>query len=122
MPTASHQTRLLREAGLLESRRLGRYCHNYQGGYVLGGSWQRHGYLYAGNNWFVCQARGGENPAVGSARNNWWLYTQADVGYSNGGWGWFPATKVSCGGNYQAWTAGAGSPAPAPAAQGQEHR
>ncbi|WP_210594412.1 hypothetical protein [Streptomyces sp. GESEQ-35] len=42
-----------------------------------------------------------ENPPVGDARNNWWLWTQADDAYSNNGWGWFPATKVSGGGNYQ---------------------
>ena len=76
-----------------------RNCHNYRSGYTWVGN-SHSGYLYAGNNWFVCQARGGENPAVGNARNNVWLYTQGDVGYSYRGWGWFPATHVSGGGNY----------------------
>lgn len=77
-----------------------RYCHNYRGGqlHLYAGI---SGYLYAGNNWFVCQSRLGiENPHVGSARNNIWLYTQGDVGYSYHGWGWFPATYVSGGVNY----------------------
>ena len=42
------------------------------------------------------------NPPVGSARNNWWLFTYAD--YTPSGqspWGWFPATKISGGANYQ---------------------
>ncbi|MFJ6084068.1 hypothetical protein ACIQI8_21955 [Streptomyces sp. NPDC092369] len=49
-----------------------RYCHNY-----------------------------GENAPVGDARNNWWLYTQGDDAYSEDGWGWFPANKVSGGNNYE---------------------
>lgn len=77
-----------------------RYCHNYQGG-VVGFGDKDTGYLYAGDNWFVCQIKYGENPPVGNARNNWWLYTQGDKAYSDGGWGWFPATKVSGGGNYE---------------------
>lgn len=78
-----------------------RYCHNYRGGglrlYNI-----TSGYLYAGTNWFVCQQRIGENPPVGSARNNIWLYTQGDVSYNSRyhGWGWFPATYVSGGVNY----------------------
>ncbi len=76
-----------------------RYCHNY-----LGGNLRLYttvsGYLYAGNNWFVCQSRFGENPPVGSAWNNIWLYTQGDVAYAYHGWGWFPATYVSGGTNY----------------------
>lgn len=85
-----------------------KYCHNYLGGEV---SWDPigAGFLYAGNNWFVCQARftGWPNPAVGSARNNIWLYTQADrgvqwyqPGYKYHKWGYFPATYVSGGVNY----------------------
>lgn len=78
-----------------------KYCHNYRSGYTMYGS-ARAGLLWAGTNWFKCQKRfaGAENPPVGSARNNWWLWTQADVGYSGHGWGWFPATYVSGGGNY----------------------
>ncbi|MBG0853046.1 hypothetical protein I2W78_14600 [Streptomyces spinoverrucosus] len=79
-----------------------RYCHNYQGSEVGIGDTAT-GYLYAGDNWFVCQQQftDVENPPVGDARNNWWLWTQGDDAYSNNGWGWFPATKVSGGGNYQ---------------------
>jgi hypothetical protein len=78
-----------------------RYCNNYRGGYTsLFGI--NTGYLYAGTNWFVCQQRADENPPVGSARNNIWLYTQGDVSYNATyrGWGWFPATYVSGGVNY----------------------
>lgn len=78
-----------------------RYCHNYRSGQLdLYGGWS--GYLYAGNNWFVCQSRFRSlpNPSVGSARNNIWLYTQGDVAYNHHGWGWFPATEVSGGVNY----------------------
>ncbi|MGW0331736.1 hypothetical protein ACWD0J_07650 [Streptomyces sp. NPDC003011] len=82
------------------------YCHNYQAGNVVRANQSsptiNSGYLYAGDNWFACQAQlSWENPPVGNARNNWWLWTQGDVGYSEGGWGWFPATKVSGGGNYE---------------------
>ena len=63
------------------------------------------GRLNAGTSWFVCQKQwiGYDNPPVGSARNNWWLYTLADVAYPsgwNGGWGWFPATKIQGGANW----------------------
>jgi hypothetical protein len=78
-----------------------RNCHNYRGGTTsLFGI--NTGYLYAGNNWFVCQQRAGENPPVGNARNNIWLYTQGDVSYNSTyhAWGWFPATYVSGGVNY----------------------
>jgi hypothetical protein len=79
------------------------YCHNYQGGDVLWNSLgNKVGYLYAGDNWFACQQdQGVENPPVGNARNTWWLYTQGDTGSSHGAWGWFPANKVSGGGNYE---------------------
>lgn len=76
------------------------WCHNYAS-YRTVHRGAVTGYLYAGNNWFICQQRFGENPRPGSARNNWWLYTQGDVGYRESGWGWFPATYVSGGGNYQ---------------------
>jgi hypothetical protein len=76
-------------------------CNVYTSGYIRYTK-TNSGYLYAGTNWFVCQEKfpGVENPAVGSARNDYWLYTQGDVGYSHSGWGWFPATKVSGGSNY----------------------
>ncbi|MFJ9097803.1 hypothetical protein ACIRJM_04745 [Streptomyces sp. NPDC102405] len=77
-----------------------RYCHNYQGNTVGQGT-RVTGYLYAGDNWFVCQLKAGENEPVGSARNNWWLFTQGDEAYDDGGWGWFPANKVSGGNNYE---------------------
>ena len=76
-----------------------KWCHNYRS-YRLRWQGVTTGHLYAGNNWFVCQRPGGANPAVGSARNNWWLFTQGDIGYAHRGWGWFPATMVSGGGNY----------------------
>ncbi|MFC4563973.1 hypothetical protein ACFO4E_19095 [Nocardiopsis mangrovi] len=61
------------------------------------------GHLYAGRAWFVCQQQFTylENPPVGEYRNNWWLYTQGDVAYSDQGWGWFPAVNISGGGNYE---------------------
>ena len=77
-----------------------KWCHDYRSSRFR---WQgvTTGYLYAGDNWFMCQRPGGTNPAVGTARNNWWLFTQGDVGYAHRGWGWFPATMVSGGGNYE---------------------
>ncbi|MFF4348075.1 hypothetical protein [Streptomyces sp. NPDC001530] len=77
-----------------------RYCHNYLGDYV-GYDTGDTGYLYAGDNWFLCQIKDVENAPVGDAKNNWWLLTQGDVAYSDGGWGWFPANKVSGGNNYE---------------------
>jgi hypothetical protein len=79
------------------------FCHNYRSGnvYLYRATDRPTGYLYAGRNWFACQMKGAENPAVGGARNNWWLRTQGDKGYADGGWGWFPATYVSGGANYQ---------------------
>ncbi|MFC4015905.1 hypothetical protein ACFOY2_52450 [Nonomuraea purpurea] len=76
------------------------YCRNYVGG-ALYSATGKVGHLNAGRNWFACQAKGGENPAVGGARNNYWLYTKGDTAYADGGWGWFPATMVSGGGNYE---------------------
>lgn len=75
-----------------------KYCHNYRSGHTR--TWGPTGLLWAGTNWFRCQQKGSENPRVGSARNDWSLWTQADVAYALGGWGWFPATYVSGGGNY----------------------
>ncbi|WP_151477110.1 hypothetical protein [Streptomyces albicerus] len=79
-----------------------RYCHNYQSGDII---WHRNkiGDLYAGDNWFVCQSKdpGFPNPPVGDARNDWWLYTQGDTGSVHKAWGWFPATKVSGGNNWE---------------------
>jgi hypothetical protein len=78
-----------------------RWCNAYSSGYMRAHG-SNVGYLYAGNSWFVCQHQwvGYENPAVGSARNNWWLYTQGDDAYQYNGWGWFPATRISGGVNY----------------------
>lgn len=78
-----------------------RYCHNYLGDVVGFYSTDDTGYLYAGDNWFVCQKQAGDNEPVGDALNNWWLYTQGDDVYSRDGWGWFPANKVSGGNNYE---------------------
>ncbi|TMR94346.1 hypothetical protein [Nonomuraea basaltis] len=80
-----------------------RYCHNYITGDVynyVGNGWQPIGKMYAGDNWFVCQAHGPENPPVQSWKNDIWLYTQGDEGWANNGWGAFPATHVSGGVNY----------------------
>src|SRR4051794_12821284 len=78
-------------------------CFAYTAGDVEEGDVQ--GLLRAGTSWFVCQRKwpGFENPQVGAARNDWWLYTLADVssGRETNGWGWFPATKISGGGNFQ---------------------
>jgi hypothetical protein len=79
------------------------YCSAYTAGDVEDTIPQ--GLLRAGTSWFVCQKKwvGYENPRVGSARNDWWLFTLADVAYANswtGGWGWFPATKISGGANW----------------------
>ncbi|GGT53776.1 hypothetical protein [Streptomyces purpureus] len=59
------------------------------------------GVLYAGHNWVVCQRMGGTNPKNGTGVNNYWLYTQADVGFMNNGWGWLPANAVSYGGDWE---------------------
>ncbi len=60
------------------------------------------GYLYAGDNWMVCQKTGSNNPTFGAGgQNDYWLYTQGDVSYFHGGWGWIPATAVSYGGDWQ---------------------
>lgn len=77
------------------------YCVTYQGGDVVdnqGNAGRRvvTGHLNKGRNWFVCQARSNvPNPRVGSATNNYWLLTLADKPYSNGGWGWIPATLIT---------------------------
>jgi predicted DNA-binding transcriptional regulator AlpA len=57
----------------------------------------RTGYLYAGNNWFVCQEEGAPNPALdGAVESSFWLYTQADVAHdARGGWGWVPANTLT---------------------------
>jgi hypothetical protein len=86
-----------------------RYCYAYSAGYMKDGGpfwWMdpsvNSGYLRVGTSWFVCQAQFSvDNPKVGTAQNNWWLYTEGDVAYSNHGWGWFPATRVSGGANWQ---------------------
>ena len=79
------------------------YCNAYTSGSVRASGATR-GTLYAGNSWFVCQEQwvGYNNPKVGSAENNWWLYTQADTSNGDGyhGWGWFPVTKISGGANW----------------------
>lgn len=78
-------------------------CNVYSTGNVMADG-AVSGVLHAGTNWFVCQEQFTDrpNPAVGAARNNWWLYTQADTGSAPlHGWGWFPATRVSGGGNFE---------------------
>jgi hypothetical protein len=78
------------------------FCHVYTSGeVVLGGP--RVGVLEAGRSWFVCQRNFPDfpNPKVGGARNTYWLWTKADhsIDSKKGGWGWFPATKISGGVN-----------------------
>ncbi|WP_126638901.1 hypothetical protein [Embleya hyalina] len=81
------------------------YCIAYQDGEVIdtrgaGGGLVATGHLNKGRSWFVCQAWSTvPNPRVGSATNNYWLLTMADKPYSNNGWGWFPATHITVGGN-----------------------
>jgi hypothetical protein len=81
-----------------------RYCYAWRGYMTLDYDYKTmNGYLYPGTSWFVCQSPGAENPRDphSGARNRWWLWTLADNAYRNGGWGWFPATFVSGGANYQ---------------------
>lgn len=85
-----------------------KYCNAYKAGDVFGSRYSKAGYLNAGTSWFVCQAWLPEwqNPVVGNARNVYWLWTQADKRYTSinpnyPGYGWFPATFISGGGNYQ---------------------
>ncbi|MFC0625026.1 hypothetical protein [Kribbella deserti] len=78
-------------------------CHVYRSTQLWhifgdGGYADENSILNAGRNWFVCQMKSGllNNPPVGSAVNNHWVYTLGD----RGGWGWFPATHISSGGNW----------------------
>jgi hypothetical protein len=100
------------------------WCHAYHSGNVVAAGVVR-GYLYAGDSWFVCQHQwlGRNNPPVGGAQNNWWLYTQGDTstGDRYHGWGWFPATHISGGRNWEKIPGGLrdcdeipGSPFPSP--------
>ncbi len=80
------------------------YCNAYRAGTVFG--WRNQppvGELHRGRSWFVCQAKANDNPVIGKARNNWWLWTQADVFFDGKapGYGWFPATYISGGANYE---------------------
>lgn len=80
-----------------------RKCPTYEAGSVFADPSVRLpiGVLWEGRHWFVCQTVGGENPQVQQARNNYWLYTQADEHPSNDGWGWLPATYVNYGDDYE---------------------
>jgi hypothetical protein len=79
------------------------YCRAYSASFVMsepkwdGPAPVRNGVLYTGRSWFGCQTRGGKNPDLGNARNNIWLYTQADLAYRGRGWGWVPAVSISGG-------------------------
>lgn len=74
----------------------------------------RTGFLFPGNNWFLCQTRGAPNPPLGeSVPSDIWLFTQGDRASSSlGGWGWAPATAV----------AGAEAFAPLPGLRWRERR
>lgn len=65
---------------------------------------RRTGFLWAGNNWFVCQTRGAENPDLGEPiESDIWIYTQGDVIHDgSGAWGWIPANAIA---NAQAYAA-----------------
>ena len=65
--------------------------------YYGGSGGRTGGYLYAGRNYFYCQAVGDEYSALGY-HNNWWLYTDDDSGHRNV---WVNAVYVSGGGNDQ---------------------
>lgn len=57
----------------------------------------RAGTLYAGNNYFYCQAKGSTH-TVGDYKNNWWLKTDDDNGNTNV---WVNAVNISGGDNYE---------------------
>lgn len=79
-------------------------CNAYRAGTVWHYRNNPSGELFAGVSWFVCQKQytGWQNPPIGVWRNDWWLWTLADRPYpGQSGWGWFPATHISGGGNYQ---------------------
>ncbi|MBI3898730.1 MAG: hypothetical protein HY308_10600 [Gammaproteobacteria bacterium] len=87
-----------------------RTCPTWTGSYVNSEPWSvgegalHVGYLYAGNNWVVCQMKGLSNNDHGPGLNDIWLYTQSDktLAYpERQGWGWLPATAMSYGGDYQ---------------------
>jgi hypothetical protein len=71
------------------------------------------GYLPTGANWFACQTLGMENPVTYNTEspsphdkpnhNKWWLFTQSEDRGPDGRklWGWFPATAVTEGEEYQ---------------------
>lgn len=65
--------------------------------YYGGSGGRTGGYLYAGRNYFYCQAVGEEYSALGY-HNKWWLYTDDDNGHRNV---WVNAVYVSGGGNDQ---------------------
>ena len=75
-------------------------CTTWTGTYVYAepvAASSRRGYLLPGNNWFLCQTRGGANPSLGdSVRSDIWLFTQADRTHGDwDGWGWAPATAIA---------------------------
>lgn len=63
----------------------------------LGRGWFRAGTLYAGNNYFYCQAEGPTH-SVGEYKNDWWLKTDDDNGFTDV---WVSAVYLSGGDNYE---------------------
>jgi hypothetical protein len=57
------------------------------------------GKLWAGNNYFYCQAKGEAVIDGGGNRNDWWAKTDDDNGNTNV---WVPATAFSVGGDWEA--------------------
>lgn len=87
------------------------YCTAYQSAHLYswvpgGGVYSTSRILNAGQSWFICQIvidSSIKNPPVGSALNDYWLYTESDSHPADdSAYGWFPANKISGGGNYQA--------------------
>ena len=62
---------------------------------VLDGSGARVGWLHRGENWIVCQQRGGRLDS-GPYWNSWWGWTLTDY---NGRWGWANAVHARGGDN-----------------------
>jgi hypothetical protein len=79
-------------------------CFVYRGGDVIDEVGDKVGTLNRGVSWFVCQAKTTRlNPEVlqrngSTAYNQHWLLTLSDSKPRE--WGWFPATHISVGGNF----------------------
>jgi lysophospholipase L1-like esterase len=70
---------------------------------VLDGNGARVGWLHRGDNWIVCQQRGGRVTS-GPYYNSWWGWTLTDY---NGRWGWANAVNARGGDNEGGFGGGA---------------